>query len=486
MRYLIVVFSLIVSFNSFEQISFYKLFTDNGYDFGQGVVQLEDSSYVLTGSSSSFYTESSQVFLLKIDSLGNKIWSTNYGGTGSDWGRRVLYKKNVGFFIAGYTNSIGEGGFDYYLIKTDESGNFEWEKSYGSYGWEKVHDAALTRDTGVVMVGETSSNLSDNQDVYIVRTNQIGDTLWTKTMGGNSDDFATSIEPYRDSLFLISGTKYIEDSLVNKAFLLMIHEDGTVLWEDTIGLNGNYDISDFVIENDEIQAVGSNSGVDGTSNMVTIEYDLLAQNFTDEIVHVNSGDHRGRLITKYGVPGQRYIAYTFKDEVSYNIGEDLHMGNFASVNIWYINGVSEITHLGQDEPGHLIETSDGGAFMVGYTSSGGLGGANIFLLKIGPNQLYPTIDEFPSFDNYVSIEEVFEHLDFNAYPNPANEDIQLDFVSTNRIELSLIDLNGNEVFRNEINSSSKIDLTQIQSGVYFINVYEDNSIVGRKKIVIQH
>jgi hypothetical protein len=218
MRYLIVVFSLIVSFNSFEQISFYKLFTDNGYDFGQGVVQLEDSSYVLTGSSSSFYTESSQVFLLKIDSLGNKIWSTNYGGTGSDWGRRVLYKKNVGFFIAGYTNSIGEGGFDYYLIKTDESGNFEWEKSYGSYGWEKVHDAALTRDTGVVMVGETSSNLSDNQDVYIVRTNQIGDTLWTKTMGGNSDDFATSIEPYRDSLFLISGTKYIEDSLVNKAF----------------------------------------------------------------------------------------------------------------------------------------------------------------------------------------------------------------------------------------------------------------------------
>ena len=78
------------------QIDFYKIYTNNGYDFGQGIVQLEDSSYLITGSSSSFQNGASQAFLLKVDSLGNYNWSKNFGGSESEGGRRVLYKKNVG------------------------------------------------------------------------------------------------------------------------------------------------------------------------------------------------------------------------------------------------------------------------------------------------------------------------------------------------------------------------------------------------------
>ena len=120
------------------QIEFFKNYTNNGYDFGQGVVQLEDSSYVITGSSSSFQDGAAQAFLLKIDSLGNHVWAHDYGGIETDWGRRVLYKKNVGFFIAGYTNSMGNGGYDAYLIKTDEQGTKLWEKTFGKEGWEKI------------------------------------------------------------------------------------------------------------------------------------------------------------------------------------------------------------------------------------------------------------------------------------------------------------------------------------------------------------
>ena len=110
----------------FGQTNFYKIYTNNGYDIGQGVVQLEDSSYVITGSSSSFKEGASQAFLLKVDSLGKYIWSKDFGGDESEGGRRVLYKKNVGYFIAGYTNSIGKGGYDNYLAKTNEKGDFSW------------------------------------------------------------------------------------------------------------------------------------------------------------------------------------------------------------------------------------------------------------------------------------------------------------------------------------------------------------------------
>ena len=85
------------------QISFYKLFTNNGADFGQGITQLEDSSYVITGSSSSFINGPSQAFLMRIDSMGNYMWSNHYGGAEIESGRRVLYTKNFGYFICDST-----------------------------------------------------------------------------------------------------------------------------------------------------------------------------------------------------------------------------------------------------------------------------------------------------------------------------------------------------------------------------------------------
>ena len=66
-----------------QSIAFYKSYGGNGYDYGQGVTQLPDSSYAVTGSSSSFFDGPSQAFLLRVDSLGNFLWSA----TSSRWVR---------------------------------------------------------------------------------------------------------------------------------------------------------------------------------------------------------------------------------------------------------------------------------------------------------------------------------------------------------------------------------------------------------------
>ncbi|MFM7662441.1 MAG: hypothetical protein ACKO6A_07230, partial [Bacteroidota bacterium] len=142
-------------FNGFSQISFYKLYSGTGYDRGEGVVQLADSSYTITGSSSS-WSGNSDAFLLHLDSLGNYKWSRNYGGNESDIGRRVLFDPSLGYFIAGFSNSFsGNGNFDAYLIRTDDNGNTLWEKTYGTENWEKINDAIITKDSAILMVGET-------------------------------------------------------------------------------------------------------------------------------------------------------------------------------------------------------------------------------------------------------------------------------------------------------------------------------------------
>ncbi len=180
LRFLLFLTSFFSLFDLNGQISFYKLYSNNGYDAGEGIVQLEDSSYVICGSSSSFTEGPSQAFILHVDSVGNHLWSKHYGGPELESARRVLYKKNVGYYLAGFTNSFGSGAYDFFLVKTDLQGELIWQKTYGGAEWEKVNDAALTKDTGVMMVGETNSTNGNATDVFIVRTNSFGDTLWTK------------------------------------------------------------------------------------------------------------------------------------------------------------------------------------------------------------------------------------------------------------------------------------------------------------------
>ena len=286
-----IVICLLLTFQSQGQIAFYKIFSDQGADRGQGIVQLPDSSYVITGSSSSFYTGSSQAFLLKLDSTGNQLWSKDYGGSESESGRRVLYAGGSGFYVSGLTNSIGNGGFDFYLAKTDESGTLEWEKAYGGSGWERVNDAILAQDTGVVMIGTTTSTIDGNDDIFIVRTNSLGDTLWTKTLGGNGDDIGSSIKKYTDSTFIIGGTIYNSDSMMTKGYMAHIQDNGAILWEAQYGLNGNYTINDVCVRPTNIVAVGSYSPtIDDLDDCAF--YSDFTGNQTGEKQYVSSSHNR--------------------------------------------------------------------------------------------------------------------------------------------------------------------------------------------------
>src|SRR5690554_2628720 len=126
-----------------SQIYFKKRFTSGPFDQGNGLTQLPDSSYAITGTSGGFNNESGEAFLMITDSLGNQKWTKHYGGTGDDIGVRVIHVPGDGFFIAGYTGSTVLGDFDFVVYKTDEQGVLEWEKRYGNENWDVLHDAKL-------------------------------------------------------------------------------------------------------------------------------------------------------------------------------------------------------------------------------------------------------------------------------------------------------------------------------------------------------
>ncbi|MEZ4924049.1 MAG: hypothetical protein R2780_12830 [Crocinitomicaceae bacterium] len=170
MRRVLFVISVLGWLSSYSQnINFIKSYGNDGYDYGKDIKQDLDTGYIVTGSSSSFLSGDADAFLLKVDSIGNFKWSYNYGGPGSDWGESLVLTSDSGYAIGGYTNSFGNGGFDFYLIKTDINGTPLFQKTYGGSDWDQAYDVTQLDDSGFVLVGKTYSYGNGLSDIYMIK-----------------------------------------------------------------------------------------------------------------------------------------------------------------------------------------------------------------------------------------------------------------------------------------------------------------------------
>jgi len=107
---------------------FQTKFGDGGYDVGYDVKQTYDKGYIITGSTSSFGKGNTDVYLLKIDSMGQKVYEKSFGGYNNESGKSIIELPDSSIVIAGFTSSFGFGGYDIYLVKADKYGSLIWEK----------------------------------------------------------------------------------------------------------------------------------------------------------------------------------------------------------------------------------------------------------------------------------------------------------------------------------------------------------------------
>ena len=170
---------------------------------------------------------SADYWLLKIDSTGNFIWEKSYGGTDNEWGRSVTETTDGGFIVAGYSFSTdgdvvgNHGDSDFWMIKTDNKGEVKWEKCYGGTFEDKAYAVTQTSDLGFIIAGQTSSSDGDvlnNQgywDFWVVKTDSSGNLQWQKNLGGSSFDEALSIQQTFDNGYIIAGASYSNDGDVS-------------------------------------------------------------------------------------------------------------------------------------------------------------------------------------------------------------------------------------------------------------------------------
>jgi hypothetical protein len=199
-----------------------------------GIQQTYDGGYIIIGHK--WGRDLNDVWLIKTDMNGVSTWKKRYGGSMNDYGGTVQQTPDSGYIVAGTTESFGAGGMDFYLLRTDANGDTLWTRTYGGTGKDDCWCVDRTLpDSGYIVAGYTHSAGAGSADVYIVKTDANGDTLWTKTYGGADDEWAYWIEQTPDGGYVLSGWTESFGSGAGDVYILRTNPSGDTLWTRTYG-----------------------------------------------------------------------------------------------------------------------------------------------------------------------------------------------------------------------------------------------------------
>jgi hypothetical protein len=203
---------------------------------GYSVEQTTDEGYIITGYTW-FGSGESDVWLLKTDSLGDTLWTKTYGGSGPEEGCAVAQTSDGGYVIAGHTCSYGAGQYDVYLLRTDMYGDTLWTKTYGGDQSDYAHSVQQTTDGGFIIGGYTHS-FGPWTDFYLVKTDSNGDTLWTRIYGGANEDRGYCVKQTSDGGYIFVGQTYSSSITGFDIRVVKANSEGDTVWTQTYGGEG--------------------------------------------------------------------------------------------------------------------------------------------------------------------------------------------------------------------------------------------------------
>jgi hypothetical protein len=192
------------------------------------VQQTSDGGYITAGTTRSIF--GSNVWLIKTDAYGNKLWDKNFPDlAGHDArGNSVRQTSDGGYIIVGTFGYNNGGNDDIWLMKPDENGNMQWDRTFGRADHEEGRSVQQTRDGGYIITGLNmyTANNKRKDSVWLIKTDTDGNKLWDKTIGGMSLYWGDSVQQTSEGGYVIAGGPVYNSSGNNDIWLIKTDANG--------------------------------------------------------------------------------------------------------------------------------------------------------------------------------------------------------------------------------------------------------------------
>jgi hypothetical protein len=469
----LLVFVLVAGHLFAQPIMFQRTYGGNSIDEGRCVRQTYDGGYILLCSTTSFGAGLSDIYLLKVDSLGNAQWGKTFGGANIEKAYSLEITTDSGFIMCGYTNSFGNGGYDFYVIRTDSSGNLLWAKTFGGTDWDFAHSAKQTSDGGFIISGDSYSGPSGFRNPLVVRINSSGDLLWQKHLTSFNDEYSNALGITNDDQYVLVG--YSMQSRTNSEDITLhkLNSSGDSLWTKYAGdTTAEEAFSIYMFPDNGFAVVGSNKDNNNLNNLMarftesgdSIWYKLLSPP-GNELTYDISGTSDGNLV----ITG-------YADDSWGGGGKDFFITRTDTSGNEITTPQSKTFGSGGEDIAYSVrQTSDGGYVLCGSTTSFAPGPQAIYLIKV--DSAYNT-----SSTVVIGIDELGKAANVNTvvFPNPASNYLTISTsqrLGGNKIIFELYSLIGEKIFSRSIylNNAFEINRNAIPSASYYYHIIDTDN-----------
>lgn len=490
---------------------------------GMSILALDNKEFIITGTSWN-YTNQHSLYVVKINQYGDTLWTKKYRGNLPDGGEKIIRNNENGFVISGYTDRItgGDEFSDVFVLNLNSDGDTIWTRKFGGIKSSYSFDIINTSDSGYIITGYTENDLTW-RDIYVLKIDKNGNLIWSKTYGNNygnnyNDDASSAVET-KDKGFIIAGTTHnIKNDGNESPYILKLNEFGDTLWTKTlngyltrggcVGIVQTYDSgliitgATGVYPNTNIQVIKLNQSGDiiWSTKIKGSKYDearSLIQTMDSSIVIVGNSQIDLNIFThlvrvdKNGELKIKAIDDTI--DIFENLPKETIIGK--------VNGLIGGNALGNFTNGYKLEYTNLNSAVFIQPNNGNISVLDSSLID------YETIQSFDLFvkvtdsvnsdfshilvkikdvyENYSSIQNLKTDL-FNIYPNPSSGLVQINSeLKSEKLTIELFDINGKTINKQIVERKDKIiiNYTNYPKGLYYLKISTDQDSFSKTLIL---
>ncbi len=462
-------------------IQWSKTYGGTSDDMATDVKETSDGGFIVAGWTQSFGAVGYDFWVLKTDSIGNVIWEKRFGGNGDEQAWSISIDSNA-YFVVGGTNSFGAGLTDLWAIKLDLNGNIIWQKTYGSSGddappgsYNEYVAKGLIDQNGDYLISGISDGVGHGAtDMYLVKLNPLnGSIIWQYAYGDTDEESSWSFVESPTGGYYLPGNTVNPNTYEGDLWVVFVDTSGAIQWQKTFGINSKWD-----------EALNATVLPDGS--IVLASY--LEQSSSDWIASAIKVDLSGNFLWanqyKTGHLDWTNAVYPLNDSTLAFIGvttdtttwdEDLTLfrtnasGNISNCNV--ITTISPTISTTTTNPQNINLSINNTAVTPQNTT------ASVINVTLVQNNICSEL-----------ISSVNSKLNINnatLYPNPTQGNIVVKFnAMQSKVTTVLRNQLGQEIDRKTWLNTESINLTITGSnGIYFLELFDDDGNIMTVKIL---